>query len=195
MLSDTLKDLAVQTVQDPRAAAERIIAMPFSRDALWSGLILVAALNSIIYSFSLFLADTSLLPPIFRNPLMFFFIVTGVLVLSVHAFYWVGRSMGGQGELGDLLKLFVWLQALRAVAQAVMFVLLLVFPMVAQFFSLIVGVLGLWITLHFITAALRLPSLLHGFGVLVFAAIGLIFGLVLLAGLIGLSAFGVPTNV
>lgn len=195
MLPDSVKDLVVQTLQDPRGAAERIIAMQFSRDVLWCALILVAAINSLIYSVSLLFADTSMMPMIFRNPLMFFFIVTGVLVMSVHAFYWVGRSMGGQGELGDLLKLFVWLQALRAGAQAIMLVLILALPMIAPLFSLVVGVLGLWITLHFITAALRLRSLLHGFGVLVFAAIGLIFGLILLAGVIGLSAFGVPTNV
>ncbi len=193
--TDTLKALAIETIQSPRTAAEKIISLNLSRDVLWSGLVLVACLNSIIYSFSLFLGDTSVLPALFRNPVMFFLLVTGVLVLTVHAFYWTGRALGGQGDLGELLVLIVWLQGLRAIAQAVMFVLLLFSPVLGQLFSLAVGVLGLWITVNFITQALRLPGLLHGVGVLVLSAVGIIFGLVILAGLIGLSAMGVPADV
>lgn len=195
MNTDALKALALETIQSPRTAAQKIIALNLSRDVLWSGLVLVACLNSIIYSFSLFLGDASMLPALFRNPLMFFFLVTGVLVLTVYAFYWTGRALGGQGDLGELLALIVWLQGLRAIAQAVMFVLLLVSPVIGQLFSLAVGVLGLWITVNFITEALRLPGLMHGVGVLVLSAVGIVFGLIILAGLIGLGAMGVPANV
>lgn len=193
--TDALKDLALETIQSPRTAAQKIISLNLSRDVLWSGLVLVACLNSIIYSFSLFMGDISVLPSLFRNPLLFFVMVGGVLVLTVHAFYWTGRAMGGQGDLGDLLVLLVWLQGLRAVAQAFMFVLMLVSPGIGQLFSLIIGVLGIWITVNFITEALRLPGLLHGVGVLVMAAVGIVFGLVILAGLIGIGTLGVPVNV
>lgn len=193
--TDALKDLALETIQSPRTAAQKIISLNLSRDVLWSGLVLVACLNSIIYSFSLFMGDISVLPSLFRNPLLFFVMVGGVLVLTVHAFYWTGRAMGGQGDLGDLLVLLVWLQGLRAVAQAFMFVLILVSPGIGQLFSLIIGVLGIWITVNFITEALRLPGLLHGVGVLVMAAVGIVFGLVILAGLIGIGTLGVPVNV
>ncbi|HSG53827.1 MAG TPA: YIP1 family protein, partial [Paracoccaceae bacterium] len=144
---------------------------------------------------SLLLTDTSLLPPFLRNPLMFFFIVTGIFVLTIHAFYWAGRAMGGHGDLGDLLKLMVWLQGLRAIAQAVLFVLMLVAPLLGNLFSLAVGILGLWITVHFITVALNLGSVWRGFGVMLVAGIGLVFGIVFLIGLIGLTAIGVPANV
>ncbi len=192
---DALKELALETVQSPRTAAQKIMSLNLGRDVLWTGLILAGAVNSIIYSFSLFTADTSMLPALFRNPLMFFMLITGVLALTVHAFYWTGRALGGQGDLGELLALLVWLQGLRAVAQAVMFVLLLVSPAIGQLFSLLVGILGLWITVNFVTEALRLPGLLHGVGVLVLAAVGMVFGLAILAGLIGISAIGVPTSV
>lgn len=190
-----VKDLAIETIKSPRSAAQKILALNLSRDVLWSGLVLVAALNSIIYSFSLFLGDTSMLPPLFRNPLPFFVLVTGVLILMVHGFYWSGRALGGHGELGDILALIVWLQALRAAAQAVMFVLLLVAPVLGQLFSLVVGILGLWITLNFITEALNLPSVMHAVGVLVLTAVCIVFGLVILAGLFGFNAMGVPANV
>lgn len=195
MNSDALKVLAMETIQSPRSAAQKIIALNLSRDVLWTGLILVSCINSIIYSFSLFLGDTSSLPALFRNPVMFFALVTGVLVLTVHGFYWTGRALGGQGDLGELLALMVWLQGLRAVAQAVLFVLMLVAPAIGQIFSLMVGILGLWITINFITEALRLPGLLHGVGVIVLAAVGIVFGLMILAGLIGIGTLGVPANV
>jgi hypothetical protein len=192
---DVIIDLAVETIQRPRSAAQRIMALNLSRDVLWSSLFLVSAINSIIYSFSLLFSDTSMLPALFSNPVLFFVIVTGVLVLTVHGFYWTGRAIGGQGDLGDLLALLVWLQALRTVAQAVMFVLMLVSPVLAQLFSLGVGILGLWITVNFITEALHLPTVLHAVGVMVLAAVGIVFGLAILAGLIGLGAMGVPSNV
>ncbi len=195
MNTDALKALALETIQSPRTAAQKILTLNFSRDVLWSGLILVACINSIIYSFSLFLGDTSALPALFRNPIMFFALVTGVLVLTVHAFYWTGRALGGQGDLGDLLALMVWLQGLRAIAQAALFLLMFISPAIGQLFSLCVGVLGLWITVNFITEALKLRSLMHGVGVIVLAAVGIVFGLMILAGLIGLGTLGVPANV
>ena len=193
--ADVLKTLALETIQSPRTAAQKIMSLSFSRDVLWSGLILVACINSIIYSFSLFLGDTSALPALFRNPVMFFALVTGVLVLTVHGFYWTGRALGGKGDLGDLLVLMVWLQGLRAIAQAVLCFLMFISPLVGQLFSLGVGVLGLWITVNFITEALRLPGLMYGVGVIVLTAIGIVFGLMILIGMIGLGAMGVPSNV
>ncbi|KIN72434.1 YIP1 family protein [Sulfitobacter guttiformis] len=195
MTFDTVKALALETLQSPRTAAQKIMSVSLSRDVLWSALVLVACLNSIIYSFSLLAVDTSALPPLFRNPVMFFALVTGVLVLTVHAFFWTGRALGGKGDLGDLLILMVWLQALRVLAQAVMFLLMILSPPLAQVFSLVVGIAGLWITVNFITEALRLPGLMHGVGVIVLAAVGIVFGLMILAGLIGVGAMGVTANV
>lgn len=192
---DALKALALETIQSPRTAAQKIISLNLSRDVLWSGLVLVACVNSIIYSFSLFLGDTSALPTLFRNPVLFFTLVTGVLILTVHGFYWTGRALGGQGDLGDLLALMVWLQGLRAIAQAALFVMMLVSPLIGQLFSLAVGILGLWITVNFVTEALRLPSLMHGVGVIVLAVVGIVFGLLILISIVGLGTMGVPANV
>jgi len=190
-----VKDLALETIQSPRTAAQKIMGLNLSRDVLWTTLVLVAAINAIIYTFSLLMSDTSVLPALLRNPLMFFAIITGLQILSVHAFYWTGRAIGGEGELGELLTLLVWLQALQAVAQAITFVLMLLSPGIAQIVSLLESVLALWITVNFITEGLRLPSLLHAVGVLVLAAVGIAFGLAILAAFIGVGALGVPANV
>jgi hypothetical protein len=193
--NDAIKALALETIQSPRTAAQKIMAFHLSRDVLWSGLVLVACINSIIYSMTLLIAGTEEMPALFRNPLMFFMLVTGLQVLTVHGFYWGGRVLGGSGDLGELLSLMVWLQGLQAAANALLFVLLFVSPGIEQLLSLGVGLLGLWITLNFITEALRLPGLWHAVGVLLVATFGIAVGLVILAGMIGLGTLGVPANV
>lgn len=192
---DAVKDLALETLQSPRTAAQKVMSLGLSRDVLWSGLVLVACINSIVYSLSLFVSDASALPPLLRNPVMFFMLVTGLQVLTVHGFYWGGRALGGSGDLGELLSLMVWLQALQAAANAALFIVLFLSPGIEQLLSLGVGLIGLWITLNFITEAMRLPGLLHAVGVLVLATLGIAFGLIILASMIGLGALGVPANV
>lgn len=194
-VKEYLSGLALETIQSPRAAAQKIMNLNLGRDVLWTGLGLVAALNAMIYSVSLLFADTTLLPPLFANPILFFLIVTGVLVITIHAFHWTGQMLGGQGDLADLLALLVWLQALRAVAQAIVLLLMLLAPVLGQLFSLVVGVLGLWITVNFISEAQGKPGLGHGIAVLVLSAVGIVFGLMILVALIGAGSLGVAPNV
>ena len=195
-LKQSLMDLAVLTLRDPQAAARHIISFGFDRNTLWSGLALVAVANTFIFTIQLRVAgDTAEIPQLFLNPLAFFVILSGVLVLSVHAFYWAGLAIGGKGDLGDLLVLMVWLQALRAAAQIVLLVLLPLSPLLGLAFSVLVGFLGLWILINFIATALQLSSMLQGVVVLVLAAIGMVIGLLILAMVVGLTAMGVPTNV
>jgi hypothetical protein len=195
MDQDALKNLALETLQSPRTAAQKIISLNLSRDILWSSLVLVACLNSIITGLSLLLGDASVLPTLLRNPILFFAIFAGIQVLSIHAFYWTGLAIGGKGDLGDVLALLVWLQALQLVAQVVLFVLVFVSPGLTDILAMAVSVFALWITVNFLTEALNLPSLLHAVGAMVLAAIGIAFGLMILVGLIGLGAMGVPANV
>jgi len=195
MQQDALKDLALETLQSPRSAAQKIMNLFLGRDVLWTALVLVAVLNSIIFGVSILAEDVSQLPSFMRNPISFFFIIAGVQVMSVHGFYWAGRAIGGQGDLGDLLSLLVWLQALQMAAQAVLFVVTIIAPTIGQLLSLGVSGMALWITVNFITEALRLPTLLHGVGVIVLAAVGVAFGLMMLIGLIGMGAMGVSPNV
>lgn len=195
MYRDALKSLALETLQSPRSAAQKIMDLWLSRDVLWTALILVAVLNSILFGLSLLAEDVSQLPSFMRNPVTFFFIIAGVQVMSVHGFYWAGRAIGGQGDLGELLSLLVWLQALQLAAQAVLFIATIISPGIGELLSLAVSVMALWITVNFITEALRLPTLMHGVGVIVLAAVGVAFGLMILIGLIGVGAMGVSPNV
>lgn len=193
-------DLAVETVRDPKAVAERIMAWDLNRNTLYMVLVAVAAVNALLASGPVVLNPASVDPAmraalpilaLLERPLIFFVLVAGMLVVSVHALYWAGRAMGGQGSLSDMLALIVWLQALRAVAQVVMLVVGLAMPFLAGLMALALQIAVFWVFLNFVSAGMRFGSLWRAFGLLVAVATGLLVGMMLIATLLGVSAGGV----
>ena len=124
---------------------------------------------------------------LFERPLALFVLTAGGLVVFVHALYWAGSAMGGDGDLGDLIALMAWLQGLRVAAQVIILALSTIVPGIAGLLALVVAVVAFWLMLHFISAALRLGSLLRAFGVLIAVSAGLLLGLMLVITLFGLS--------
>jgi hypothetical protein len=191
-----LLPLARMTLTDPRAAARAVISQGLSRDALWTGLALVAAINTLVLFLLVAMSPAEMpLPDYFPAPLAFFVLLAGTSVLYVHAVYWTGMALGGKGRLADVLALVVWLLALRAAAQFAIVVLTLLLPVLALLVSLVVAVWGFWIMLNFIAEALALTTLGHAIAVLILGALALIVGLGLLMSVIGLSTQGVLSHV
>ena len=195
LTSEDLADLVRLTLRDPASAGRQIMALNLGRDALWTALALVASVNTLILSVSAMMLPPSGLPAFFDSPLAMFVILTGVLVLTVHAIYWTGQALGGQGDLGDLLALLVWLQGLRVGVQFIVTLLLFAAPTLSLVVSLVAGVWALWISLHFIAVTFGFASLGKAAGVLLVATIGLILGLGMLMSLIGLSIMGGTASV
>jgi hypothetical protein len=188
-----LVPLIAMTLRTPQVAAEQIIALRLSRDVLWTALALVALVNTAIVVLLISLSPPEFaLPGYFSSPLALFFLLTGLLVIYVHALYWAGRAVGGKGDLGDLLALMVWLQALRAGAQMLVLVAALAIPPLAALLSLVIAIWGFWILLNFITAAMRLPTVFHAVATLIVSGIGVVLGVGLVLFFIGVVAQGVP---
>ncbi|WP_415920616.1 YIP1 family protein [Tateyamaria sp. SN6-1] len=188
-------DLAIETLRDPQGAAARIMGWQVPRTELYIALLAASALTALIVG-----TVSSLGPPpdpelldavplmaLFQRPLALFVLTAGGLIVMVHALYWAGNAMGGEGDLGDLIALMAWLQALRVVAQVVVLVLSAVVPGIAGLLALIVMIVAFWLMLHFVSAALRLGSLLRAFGVLIAVSAGLLLGLMLMLTLFGLA--------
>ncbi|NUH64227.1 YIP1 family protein [Sulfitobacter sp. S0837] len=189
---NALLPLAQTTLRDPRAAAAMIASVPIERNVLWMGVALIAALNALVISATFVLAPPAMvLPGYFHMPLALFVLLAGLMVLYVHALYWVGRAMGGQGRVAPLLASVVWLQFLRLVAQLGVIVLTFALPPLALLASVVVTFWGLWILLNFVAEILALPGLFHAAAVLAGAALGVVLGLGFLLSLIGLTAQGV----
>jgi len=194
-----LTQLAVDTLRDPRDAARRIIDLHIDRQTLYLALIAVAAVNTLLASTPVVLIPGSVddiaqeaipMLALLQRPLALFAIIAGGLLITVHALVWAGRALGGHGEFTDMLALLVWLQALRAAAQAVVLVLSLIAPTIAGLVALVVVVAAFWLLLHFISAALRFNSLLRALGLLVVVVTGLFIGLMLIVTMMGVTAGG-----
>lgn len=188
-------DLAVLSVTHPQEAAAQIIGLRLPRSELYIALVAVSALTALLAS-----ASAMIGPPVspeqmaqmpvlalFERPLALFVLLAGGLIVMVHAIYWTGSAMGGGGDLGDLIALFSWLQALRVVAQMGVLVLSFAVPGIAALVALLVSILAFWLTLNFISAALRINSLLKAFGILMAVVAGLLVGLMFLITLLGLA--------
>ena len=188
-------DLAVETLRNPQDAAARIMSWQLPRTELYIALLAAAALTALIVGSVSAMgppADPELLEAVpmlalFQRPLALFVLTAGGLVVMVHALYWAGSAMGGEGDLGDLIALMAWLQGLRVVAQLVVLVVSIIAPSIAGLLALMVMIVACWLMLHFISAALRLDSLWRAFGALVAVSAGLLLGLMLNVTLFGLA--------
>ncbi len=102
----------------------------------------------------------------------------------------MGRFLGGRGDLDAVMKITVWLQALRLLAQIIISVLSLAIPFLGSLFALAVGVWGLWVLVVFIAAAHQFETV-KGFGTLLGTFVATVFALSILSGILGL---GVPSG-
>lgn len=202
MNMDMLVPLVKTSLRAPRDAAEQLLGFSLSREVLWTALALVSVFNTFLmvalFNLSPPPPETSGMPPVpdlFYNPLPLFIMQTGVLVVFVHALYWTGKSLGGTGELADMLTLTIWFSALSGLLRLVTLVLMLVVPVMAQLFSIIAFFWSLWILLTFIHTGMRLPNIGYAIATLVVGSLGMAFGLVILFVLIVVLATGVVGNV
>lgn len=194
--------LALDTLRDPKGTAHRIMGWNLDRATLYMALFAVAAVNTLLASTPVVLstggvdaAARAALPvlALLERPIMFFVIVAGTLVIMIQAFFWAGRAMGGTGEMTEMMALIIWLQALRAVAQAVILAVGIAAPVLATLVALGLQIVAFWLFLHFISAAMRFDSLLRAFGLLIAVATGLFIGLMMILSLLGISAGGIAS--
>ncbi|MAU54105.1 MAG: YIP1 family protein [Roseovarius sp.] len=188
--------LARQTLFEPRLAAARILGMGLPLSAAWMGLALMAVLNTLVYTLSLQLgppadpAAMSMTGPARDMPLLFSVMLFGGLALTALALAHVGRFLGGQGGLAEIVPLLAWMQALRLLVQLGVVVLALAAPVLAALVVLVAAVWGVVILLVFVDEAHGLGGLFRAAGVVVVSILALAVGLSLVIGLIGAPMIG-----
>ena len=152
-----LIELVRPSVTDPREAARRVIGMGLNVNVLLMLLVLATVINTLIFFLSLAVVPpTGGMPGLFSSPISY----AGVMLAGALAFALaltrVGAMLGGQGSFGDVLAITVWLQWLRVLAQALIFVAMVIAPAVALVLTMAVSLVGLWLFVTFLQAA-------HGF--------------------------------
>lgn len=190
------KALLVQTLIAPRRAAEGLIALNLPQRWLWMALALMSVLNSIVYSVSLRLTPTSdpmataMMPPAFHSPVLFTMFLFGALAITVLALYWIGKGLGGQGRMDDVLVLICWLQVLRLILQVVVAVLVIVAPELGALVIFTASLWGIYILIGFVDAAHRFGNMFKAAGVIVLAMVAMVVGLSILLSIIGVAVMG-----
>lgn len=190
------KQLAWLSLREPKTAAAQILSWQFERNTLWllaTVVIICTTIVSVISNYLVPVPDPY--ASLVAQPFRLFMIMAGVFLISVHMLFWVGRALGGKGDMNDLLSLLVWLQILRAGAQVVVVIAVLLSPVLAAFLVLFVLVATLWILLNFTSIGLQLESLSRAFVVCLVTLFAIVFAIALVGPMIGIGALGVPANV
>ncbi len=196
MTQSDFQTIVVDTVRAPSEAAARVLSFDFPRQWLWMALVLMCVLNAIVYSISLQLsppgdpAVMAMIPPAFKSPVLFTVFLCGVLVISVFVLQWIGQSMGGQGQMGDILLVITWLQVMRLLLQAAVLVLSLVSPFLGGMLALIGAIWGLFILASFLDVAHRFDNIAKAVGVMVLALVAMLIGLSVIVTVIGAVVVG-----
>lgn len=187
---------AVRTVQEPRAVATEIAAMRLPMQTLWMLLLLAIVLNTLAYQATLFIVPPpGPIPALFSSPVLFAALVGGGLIASIFALTYVGRSLGGRGDLRTIMSLLIWLQYLRFAVQLLAVVLMPIAPALVSLVVFAASLYGIWLLLNFVDVGHGLNNLMTSFGVLVFAFLAVMFALAFLVSLIGLNTLGILPNV
>lgn len=188
---NTYLTLFMRTLSEPRSVAAELIEMRFERPALWLALALAAVLNAIAFQISQVLTPTGgALPPLFSSPVFFTLLIAAGLVMSIFAFMFVGRSLGGTATLEAMMTLLIWLQFMRFAVQIVAVVLVFILPAIAGLLVLGASVYGIWLLIQFIDVAHGLNSIATSFGILIAAGLAIMIGLAILLTLIGVQNMG-----
>ncbi|CAD0185617.1 Yip1 domain protein [Ruegeria sp. THAF57] len=173
MNSAPLSHLAVLTVTNPAEAARRLLSLRPGREVLWLAFFLAVVLNGLV---QVGIDQLIVVPqgqgvveaePVLLNLLR----SAGAMLLSIAAFLFIGKFMGGTASFEDIMILSVWLQFLQIVALTVTLLVSLVVPFFMVMLMLATAILSLYVTLHFLNEAHKFGSLLKSFGVIVLSAL------------------------
>lgn len=173
--------------------AQKALDLNPPREALWTGLALVAVLNVLLLSV---LQLISPVPMAFENqvfvlsPFAYVAIIGAFLTMLVLGVHYAGRLMGGVGTLAGALTIVVWFQSISLTLEAIQLVLVIISPAIASLFGMLSLGAMIWCLVNFI-------NVLHGFSNLGKAAAAIVLALIGAAVCTGilLSIFGLgPTG-
>lgn len=184
--------LAFETLKAPREVAPRILQTPIAMGPLWLVNVLTAILSAIVsYAGALFLrALVGSEEPVGGGPLMLFALQIGNLLIMLAAVHILGRAFKGTGRFETTLKGITWLQVVMFFLHVLQTLIMLVSPSLGMAFVAVSVVAYLWMLTAFVAVIHGFENLLMVFFGILGAVFGLVFVLVLVAGLLGLPIPG-----
>lgn len=185
-----LLPLVRETLQSPRATAQKLIALDLPGQVLWLMLATIATVSVLLAQLTalIFLPLVTGAEAVYLlSPLVMAAMQLGVLVLTVYAVFYIGAMMGGSGSLNAVLTLTCWLQFVMICVQLVQTVALLVLPFLAELITLGGLILFLWLFTVFVATAHGFQNLLAVFGMILVSTLAIIFVLTFVLAILGIS--------
>jgi len=169
----SLGSLALLTLSRPAEAARHLLAWNPRREVLWLAFFLAVVLNGLVQiSIDTLVPVPDGVAVSEPDPVVMVLVRSaGAMMLSIAAFLFVGRFLGGTGRFEGIMLLTIWLQFLQIAAMVITLVLSMTFPALMVLLVLATALLSLYITLHFLNEAHEFGSLWKSFGVILLSAL------------------------
>ncbi|MFO7771541.1 YIP1 family protein [Roseovarius gahaiensis] len=187
-----IKQLFVLTLKAPKEAGAQVLALDLPIRGLWLALSLVSVVTSIIFASLMQLApmgedqfsDLMRTSPAHSAPLVFALLQWARAVVSVLVIYYVGRMMGGTGQLRDVLAVMAWLQAVTFVLMVGLVIMGAILPMLSSLVILAMVIWWVWAIVSLLNVAHGFDSMFKAGGVLIVSLLGVTVGMSIFFGAI-----------
>ena len=179
-----------ESLADPSRMAMKVKATRMESGQLWSALFLIAILNVLFLAAMQYISP---LPEEFSENMLVLspFSMTVLMMLSfsllVYSVFYVGRAMGGAGDLHQTLTVLVWFHAVNLTLEAMQIVLSLVSPFLSALSSLVIFAGLIWCILNFIDVLHEFGSLLRSLATLIIALVAMALVAVTFMAMFGLT--------
>jgi hypothetical protein len=178
----------------PRAAARDVLRLDFGAATVVEAAIAVTCVNVVLGYVGLLLAGGPVDPvsnAVLRAPLAGALLEFAVMIAVALLTFRVGRGFGGKGGVTGALTIVVWLNAVMLFVQAAQLAALVLAPPLATLIAVAALVWLLWAFTGFVTELHEFESPAMVLGVVVLTMIVIVFGLTLLAAILGIAPQGV----
>ena len=173
-VKNNLQALAIETLQNPRGAARRILDLPATNADVWSAFVASICLSVVLTGAGQLITPASeqdVVSMIQFSPFSWVAVLGGVWLAVSVAAVTLGRVFKGVGTVPDFLRLVAWTQMLMIALQAVQIVLLMVVPFLAVSIGLLSVVLMIWWLVNFTAEIHGFKGLGHAFLVLLLSIV------------------------
>jgi hypothetical protein len=190
---DVWRDLVVASFLRPRDAARRVMRARIGFGALIEAGLAVCCIGVVLAYVSALVAGGPGDPVVaflLDRPIVGAASQAVALAVAIGLTWKIGQLFGGTGGLGATILLLVWLNAVALLPQLALIVLVAASPPLGTLFALAIYAWMLWAYANFVTELHGFDSPVMVLGVSILTCVALMFGLTMLAAILGFGGRG-----
>lgn len=185
--------LVIDSLFRPREAATRVLRLDLTPGALAQAGVAVTCIGLLLGYVGLALSGGDVDPVsavVLERPLVGAALQLAIMAAVAFLTFRIGRLFGGVGALWGAAAVVVWLNAVTLVIQVLQLAALALVPPLAGLIAMATIFWLFWAYANFVTELHGFESPVMVLGVVVLTVIVIVFGLTMLAAILGLSSRG-----